>query len=52
METFKPSKMTQREKELTFALGSLLEDWISKNKTDRSELICALSNLCAVIFTE
>lgn len=52
METIKPSKMTQKEKDLTFALGGFLEDWVSKNKTERSELMCAVSMVCAVLFIE
>lgn len=52
METFKPNKMTKREKDLTFFLGDALEKWIEKHKTERGELMCVLSTLCAVIFTE
>lgn len=52
MELFKPDQMTDREKLLTYHLGNALADWIEEHKTERGELMCALSTLCGVMFTE
>lgn len=44
-------KITKREEELLYFLGENIANWIEKHKTERSELLCALSGVCAVVFT-
>jgi len=45
-------KRTKREKEMLFFVGETIANWIEKHKTDRRELLCVLSTLCGVVFTE
>ena len=45
-------KPTERERNLMLYIGECIAQWLEKNKTDRSELICAFSAICAVIFTK
>ena len=44
-------KITKREVELLYFLGENIANWIEKHKTERSELLCALAGMCAVVFT-
>ena len=45
-------KMTKREKDLLFFLGENVANWMEKHKTNRGELLCVLSSLCGVLFTQ
>lgn len=38
-------KTSDREMELILSIGEFLANWIEKHKIDRSELICAISNI-------
>ena len=45
-------KMTKREKDMLFFLGENIANWIEKYQTNRGELLCVISRLCAVLFTQ
>ena len=45
-------KMTKRETDMLFYMGESIANWIDKNNNTRGELLCVISHLCAVLFTE
>ncbi len=45
-------KMTEKEKHMLFYLGECLAKWIERHNTNRGELLCVVSHLCGVLFTE
>jgi len=51
MQGIEYGKPTERERELMHELGHFLANLIEKSKIERSELICAFSLICHLIFS-
>ena len=44
-------KPNAKEKALIRYLGECLAKWVENNPTERSELLCALTAICSLMFT-
>lgn len=43
---------TERERELIIYLANCIDEWIKKNETTRGELMCALTEMMAILIIE